>query len=289
MGLPMLDVAAGIVRNSDGLVLLAQRTERQISAGYWELPGGKIEAGETPAQAAQRELEEEVGIHTAKLRPWVSYEYQFPTRRLRLWFFQTVSWSGLAKAREGQRLAWVNPAQINVAPILPSNEKLLAGLALPADLCLLEATRDTTPASTLARLDMALRHGAKLIVLRAPQMVPGQRIALARRATELSATYGARFVLCGTGIEAARAAAHGVHTSLHQLRPTVGHGGMCGLRSASCQSSEDAMQAAALGADFALMTTALTQEPVIWLQLCPATAGLPLPVYTDNPALAGVT
>jgi 8-oxo-dGTP diphosphatase len=56
------EVAAAVIERPDGTFLLAQRPEGKPYAGYWEFPGGKIEAGEAPRHALDRELEEELGI-----------------------------------------------------------------------------------------------------------------------------------------------------------------------------------------------------------------------------------
>ena len=56
----VLVVAAALV-DSDGRVLIAQRTDGKSLAGQWEFPGGKVEDGETPENALIRELEEELG------------------------------------------------------------------------------------------------------------------------------------------------------------------------------------------------------------------------------------
>ena len=62
----MLLVSAVALVDIDGRVLLAQRPEGKSMAGLWEFPGGKIEAGETPAAAMSREWREELGIDTAE-------------------------------------------------------------------------------------------------------------------------------------------------------------------------------------------------------------------------------
>ncbi|WP_305094362.1 (deoxy)nucleoside triphosphate pyrophosphohydrolase [Prescottella sp. R16] len=56
-------VAAAVIR--DGRLLLAQRTRPPELAGLWELPGGKVEQGESPADAVRRELREELGVEVA--------------------------------------------------------------------------------------------------------------------------------------------------------------------------------------------------------------------------------
>ena len=89
---------------------MAERTPGQVSPGFWELPGGKIDAGESAEQAAIRELDEEIGIRALAVRPWIAYEHVFPLRRIRLHFFKVERWEGTPHGREGQRLAWIDPA-----------------------------------------------------------------------------------------------------------------------------------------------------------------------------------
>jgi len=101
MTMPVVDVAVCVVQKPDGQVLLTERTPRQVAAGFWEMPGGKIEPGETPAQAAARELQEETGLAATGLTPWIAYEHQFNTRRLRLHFFRTRAWQGTPRGGRG--------------------------------------------------------------------------------------------------------------------------------------------------------------------------------------------
>lgn len=157
--LPVLDVAVTILRDASGRILLAERLPRQLSAGYWELPGGKVDEGETPVRAAAREAHEEVGVIAEELRPFVSYEHIFPLRRLRLSFFLATRWSGSPHGREGQRIAWVDPTRINVSPVLPSNRRALALLALPA-------VGHAVPSDRLAGPHIDSVDGRSLLILR---------------------------------------------------------------------------------------------------------------------------
>lgn len=68
---PTIPVAAGCLINERGEVLIAQRPVGKIAAGKWEFPGGKIEAGETPREALERELREELGVHVTGARPLI--------------------------------------------------------------------------------------------------------------------------------------------------------------------------------------------------------------------------
>ena len=66
----IVDVAVGILIRPDGSFLLTSRPEGKVYAGYWEFPGGKLEAGETIEQALKRELLEEIGIEIGPPHLW---------------------------------------------------------------------------------------------------------------------------------------------------------------------------------------------------------------------------
>ncbi|MGL4575118.1 MAG: NUDIX domain-containing protein, partial [Burkholderiaceae bacterium] len=65
------EVAVGVLFNAQGQVLFAQRPEGKPYAGWWEFPGGKIEAGESVEAALERELQEELGIRIHSARRWI--------------------------------------------------------------------------------------------------------------------------------------------------------------------------------------------------------------------------
>ncbi len=66
----VVDVAVGVLLQADGHFLLTSRPEGKVYAGYWEFPGGKLEAGESVEQALRRELQEELGITIGAAQVW---------------------------------------------------------------------------------------------------------------------------------------------------------------------------------------------------------------------------
>jgi 8-oxo-dGTP diphosphatase len=252
----VLDVAASIVRAPDGRVLMAERTAGQISPGFWELPGGKIDSGESAQHAAIRELDEEIGIRALDVRPWISYEHAFPLRRIRLHFFKVERWEGTPHGREGQRLAWIDPAKPEVAPILPSVERVLAALGLRSLYAVCRSADHCCAADVLEHITAGVRRGVRLFQLRAPDRSPDQRVTLARRVNAIAATAGARVLLVGSALEARRAGLAGVHSTAEELhrvrsRPSVP------LWLCSCHDEADLARAIELGADAAVVSPVL--------------------------------
>jgi 8-oxo-dGTP diphosphatase len=248
-----IDVAVSIVRSNEGRVLLAERTAHQIAAGFWELPGGKIDTGETPAQAAARELAEEIGITARALRPWIVYEHAFKRKRVRLHFFRVDEWTGTPRGCEGQRLAWVVPALPHVQPVLPSNDRALTALGLSAQ-CLITPGGDPGLARVfLASLPEALQSGVRLIAVREPNLTADQRIALARRVVEAARPFNAHVVFTGSVLQARRAGATGLYSTARDVRRFSGRPPVR-LWAVSCGDAAEAEQAVAFGADVAIIS-----------------------------------
>jgi len=288
LGRPVVDVAVGVLRAPDGRVLLAQRKAGKDAAGFWELPGGQVDPGETPVRAAARELLEEVGVHALDLAPWRVYEHDFPSKRVRLHWFNVRRWSGEPKGREGQLVAWVDPADPTVGPLLPSNELAFATLALP-DLVGVARVNHApgAPEELLARIPSLAAGGLRLLIVRALELAPGQRVQLTRRLRQLRSGTGLRLLLSGTALEARQAGACGLHSSAAALaglieRPPTR------LWAVSAHNARDLERASALGADFALVSPVLPtashpgDQAWGWDGLQALIAASPLPVYAQG-------
>jgi 8-oxo-dGTP diphosphatase len=86
----MLEVVAAILER-EGRILICQRTAQQSHPLKWEFPGGKIEPGESPAQALERELHEELGITAARCEEVTRYEFTYPGKKPTLLIFLRVT------------------------------------------------------------------------------------------------------------------------------------------------------------------------------------------------------
>lgn len=123
-----VDVAVGILFDQHGAMLLSTRPEGKPYAGYWEFPGGKLEAGETVEQALRRELIEELGITIGNAPIWKVTEHDYPHALVRLHWCKVYEWTGEFEMREGQTMAWQNwPVQVH--PVLPGAYPVLSWLA----------------------------------------------------------------------------------------------------------------------------------------------------------------
>jgi len=123
------EVAVGILlREADGALLLSTRPEGKPYAGYWEFPGGKLEAGETVEAALRRELHEELGITIADAEVWKVTEHDYPHALVRLHWCKVRRWSGEFEMREGQSMRW-QQLPLDVSPVLPGALPVLAWLA----------------------------------------------------------------------------------------------------------------------------------------------------------------
>ena len=124
----VVDVAVGVLLRPDGDFLLTSRPPGKVYEGYWEFPGGKLEAGETVEQALRRELHEEIGITIGAVQPWKVELVDYPHALVRLNFCKVSDWRGELHMREGQLFAWQR-LPVEVKPVLPGTLPVLAWFA----------------------------------------------------------------------------------------------------------------------------------------------------------------
>lgn len=127
-GRAVVDVAVGVLLREDKSFLLTSRPAGKAYAGYWEFPGGKLEAGETVEQALRRELQEELGIEIGDAVPWKVEMVDYPHALVRLHFCKVIKWSGALQMREEQSFAWAQ-LPVHVSPVLPGTIPVLQWFA----------------------------------------------------------------------------------------------------------------------------------------------------------------
>ncbi|GAB1577471.1 Nudix family hydrolase [Bordetella petrii] len=256
----IIDVAAGLILRADGQLLLGQRPADKPWAGWWELPGGKLEPGETVLQALARELREEIGIEITQAVPWVTYVHAYPHTTVRLAFCHVTGWRGEPRGLENQRLEWVDPARADVVgDLLPATLPPLRWLQLPNTYGISSIGGRAGLPAFLERLERALARGLKLVQLREPDWPDGPGATSLRDAMQavlrLCHAAGARLLVNSIHPASWWRQADGVHlrwadAAALQVRPDLPAGALVGV---SAHDNAQVVHARDLGADFAVL------------------------------------
>jgi 8-oxo-dGTP diphosphatase len=280
---PIVRVAAAVILRPDGQVLLAQRPPGKAYEGYWEFPGGKLEPGESPRAALDRELHEELGLTVRRAAPWLVQRFVYPHAHVELNFFRVFEWDGEPVGHDGQAFAWQTPGRFDVAPLLPANTTVLRALTLPATYGITLAA-ELGEAEFLARARAALDRGLRLVQLRDKEWPAPRRRALADALLALAAPYSAQVLLNGDAADARAWGCAGVHWSAATLASAAARpeGLLC---AASCHTRAEVEKAAALGLDFAVLGPVLVTAthphaaPLGWDAFAAIAGTVGLPVF----------
>lgn len=122
-----IHVVAAIIRSPTAprQFLIAQRQQGKHLQDYWELPGGKLEPGETRWQGLQRELREEIGILAIVGAPFMQVYFRYPERNVLLDTWLVEAFEGEVSSREQQVLAWIDETQIDAYRFPPADVPIL--------------------------------------------------------------------------------------------------------------------------------------------------------------------
>jgi mutator protein MutT len=125
-----VEVVAAIVRRN-GTILITRRLDHVHLAGLWEFPGGKVEPGESLEAALLREIREELGVQIAVGPEIFTIEHDYPTKSVRLHFFDCSVVQGEPQALDVSDLRWVTRTQLADFEFPPADaeliQKLIAG------------------------------------------------------------------------------------------------------------------------------------------------------------------
>jgi 8-oxo-dGTP diphosphatase len=284
-----LTVVSAAVIERGGKVLLAQRPQGKVYAGYWEFPGGKLEPDETPRDALVRELREELGLRVRDASPWLVQRYVYPHAHVELHFFRVRAFDGEPVGHDGQAFAWQDPFAIDVAPLLPANTRVLAALRLPS-IYGITCASDVGEDRFVARMEHAFARGLRLVQVREKPW-EGERVrAFVARALPLARRAGAR-VLVNADEELARTSgADGVYWTSAQLAAATSRPNDL-LVGASCHTGAEVMHASDLDLDFVVLgpvfptPSHVDASPLGWNGFARALDGTRVPVF----ALGGLT
>ncbi|HSC76472.1 MAG TPA: Nudix family hydrolase [Pseudomonadales bacterium] len=286
----LVHVAVAVIENDNGDILIAKRPDHLHMGGFWEFPGGKVEAGETVLLALQREIHEEVALDIHAAQPLLQIPFQYPDKKVLLDVWHVKNFFGVAQGCEGQQIVWVSRTELCQYEFPPANRAILTALRLPDRLLITGEFLDV--AECLQRTRTALeKHGIRAVMLRAHQLTPAAYLQLANEMAPLCQQHNAQLLL-NTAAESFIGQAEGLHLSSPRLqdcreRPVSTHQ----LFGASCHNQAEIEQALALGADYLLLSPVLPTSthpdalPLGWDGLAALLTQCPVPVF----ALGGLT
>ena len=289
-----IDVAVGVLVRDDGSFLLAQRPEGKPMAGYWEFPGGKLEAGESVFDALVREFDEELGLRIVGAHPWVRRVVVYPHATVRLHFWRSYGegrgWLNEPEPREGQGFRWERIEQLTTEPWLEGALPVRRWMRLPWTYAISSASTMGVDAF-LAALDRRIADGAiEQLQLREPAMGETAFAALFDAVNARCTAHRVRLLVNSAHPKSYWSLADGVHLSSRELmrlerRPTID---WC---FASCHDAAELARAGELGLDAAVLgpvgPTASHPDAELlgWPGFAEIAKATSLPVY----ALGGLT
>lgn len=284
-----LHVAAAVLRDPAGRVLLSRRHDHLHQGGLWEFPGGKLEPGEVVGQGLVRELREELGIEVLESRPFLCVDHAYPEFTVRLDVREVLAWRGTPQPLEGQALRWADAESLDPAEFPPADVPVLTALRLPSSYVISEASVGVE--GFLEGLEGCLARGERLFQLRVKGMAQETLADLTAAAAARCTQARSRLLVNATPEQAHDWGAHGVHLSADRLmrlrsRPLP----RTYLVAASCHDARELDHAQAIGVDFVVLsplrpTASHPEAPALgWPRFAALAAQVDLPVY----ALGGV-
>jgi 8-oxo-dGTP diphosphatase len=279
-----IHVAAGVICDSRGRILLARRTEGRDLAGAWEFPGGKIESGETAVQALKRELFEELGIRVETATPFISIPQHYPNKSIVLDVYKVGVYTGKPQGREKQALAWSPPEKLSSYPMPAADRPVVAALTLPSMMAITpEFLGDKK--TFLGRVEKQIKSGIKMIQVRGSSEMT---LVFRELAADIRTLCLQQDALCfiNQHIELAHELGCGVHlksSQLHDLDIEQKTEGL--MLTAACHNKHDLLRAQAIDVDFALLSpiaktpSHLDVEPMGWMGFSALRAEVSIPIF----------
>ncbi len=121
----MIDVAAAVLENTEGRILIARRKADTFLGGYWEFPGGKIEPGESPAECAARELHEEMHVRIEAGDIIAETVYDYGTKVVHLIAVRAILLDGHFTLHDHDEIRWVTAHEMDDYLFAPADEIIL--------------------------------------------------------------------------------------------------------------------------------------------------------------------
>jgi len=288
----VIRVAAGVIRDRDGNILLGQRPAGKHLAGAWEFPGGKCDPGESPGDALVRELDEELGVQVESAAPLMMLTHSYPEKTVQLILLEVGTYRGQLHGREGQALRWLAPDALDSVEMPAADRPIVKALSIDPRYAITPDPAEVGgPDGLLEWVTGALAAGNRLVQLRAHSLDQASLVDLGQHLGPLVRRFGGRWLLNGSPELALELDADGVHLSGAALaacrkRPLP----ESRLVITSCHDPTELVHAGRIGADLACLSPVRctpshpTAVPLGWDGFEKLVQQAPLPVF----ALGGV-
>ena len=283
-----LHVAVGVIKNTQGEVLIALRPKTVHQGGLWEFSGGKVEQGETVQQALVRELQEELNITVQASQPLIKIQHHYDDFKVLLDVWTVTQFTGQAQGLEGQPIKWVKCHELIQYPFPEANKAIVTAAQLPSDYAILNG--DDT-AILLVDLVMILNKGITLIQARVKGLSEQDAIEFFALAIPLCQQYNAILLINSAVKNYQQFMIDGLHLTAFDLLTLTEKPQGYHWVSASCHNAEELQQAEKLNLDFVVIAPVLKtvthpeKSPLGWQAFEALTARVNLPVY----ALGGLS
>ena len=277
-------VAVGVIVDGSD-VLLSKRSADSHQAGKWEFPGGKLRSGESPREALERELEEELGIRVRSAYPLIQIRHAYPDKQVFLDVWRVTDYDGVPHGRERQVVDWVNQDRLMKLELPAANHTIVMATRLPALYGISDSYR-LGAGVFLQKLERALRAGVRLLQLREPHLPEQEYRNLALQVGDLCRRHHTKLLLNARPAIVVDCNADGVHLNSQRLRAlTTRPLSEDYCVGASVHDEEELEIASRLGVDFVALAPVLATSshpkatPLGWQRFEELCAHMNMPVY----------
>ena len=284
-----IHVVAGVLRDAQGNILLAQRPVDKHLGGLWEFPGGKCEVNESAVDALSRELHEELGIAEISSRPLIQVRHDYGDKKIFLDVYLVTHWQGEPVGKEGQPLAWVSQNEMEQYDMPAADEPIIKSLKLPTRYLI--TPPDLLATEVLDQLKVNLEKGERLFQWRLFGLNADDWSETLAQANALAASYDASIMVNASVNDQKTYQLTSWHLNSRQLRELNERPGGIVMLSASCHNEIDLQQAEKLGVDFCVLSPVLPTRshpdatPLGWAVFKDLVEKVNVPVY----ALGGMS
>ena len=281
-----IQVAVGVIKNSDGEVLISLRDKALQQGGLWEFPGGKLEAGETAREALCRELKEELSIVVNSAYPLITIKHQYPETMVQLNVFLVESFFGNVVNNLGQPTQWVEISELDKYRFLAANQSIICATKLPPYYAILD---DTNDGELLSNFQKILSKGVKLIHARLKKSPEALLKVFIDQIYPICQQN--RILLLINSDRASEVVVDGIHLTSRHLLTLQKRPESCRWLAASCHNLQELQQAERVGVDYVVLAPVFATQThphattLGWQQFASLVEQVNLPVY----ALGGLS